>query len=58
MLNVAQSFVITFLTIIFNFINYVKTPLIVGAIAAIIVLAFPAESHAAVIQCNASGFLH
>ncbi len=55
MLNLAQSFALTFVSIILSLINFIKGPvaLIVGVILVVFLLASPAE--AAVIQCNASG---
>ena len=55
MLNLAQSFALTFVSIILSFINFIKGPvlLVVGVILVVFLLASPAE--AAVIQCNVSG---
>lgn len=55
MLNLAQSFALTFVSIILSFINFIKGPvlLVVGVILIVFLLASPAE--AAVIQCNVSG---
>ena len=52
MLNVAQSFVITFVSIILSFVNFIRGPiaLVVGVALTVFLLASPAE--AAVIQCN------
>ena len=54
MLNVAQSFVLTFLSIILSFISFLRGPiaLVVGVALTVFLLASPAE--AAVIQCNVS----
>ena len=55
MLNLAQSFALTFVSIILSFINFIKGPvaLVVGVALVVFLLASPAE--AAVIQCNVSG---
>ena len=55
MLNLAQSFVTTFISVILSFISFVRGPvaLVVGVILIVFLLASPAE--AAVIQCNVSG---
>ena len=55
MLNLAQSFALTFVSIILSFNNFIKGPvlLVVGVILIVFLLASPAE--AAVIQCNVSG---
>lgn len=55
MLNLAQSFALTFVSIILSLINFIKGPvaLVVGVALIVYLLASPAE--AAVIQCNASG---
>ena len=55
MLNLAQSFELTFVSIILSFINFIKGPvaLVVGVALVVFLLASPAE--AAVIQCNVSG---
>lgn len=52
MLNVAQSFVLTFVSIILAALNFIKGPiaLVFGVITVVAVLASPAE--AAKIQCN------
>ena len=54
MLNVAQSFVLTFVSIILSFVNFIRGPiaLVVGVALTVFLLASPAE--AAVIQCNVS----
>ena len=54
MLNLAQSFVTTMLSVIFGFLSYLKGPvLLVGGIAMLVlVLASPAE--AAVLKCAVS----
>ena len=54
MLNLAQSLVVTFISVLISFISYIKGPalLVVGAILVVFLLASPAE--AAVIQCNIS----
>ena len=54
MLNVAQSFVLTFVSIILSFISFLRGPiaLVVGVALTVFLLASPAE--AAVIQCNVS----
>ena len=54
MLNLTQSFVVTFISVLVSFISYIKGPvlLVVGAILVVFLLASPAE--AAVIQCNIS----
>ena len=55
MLNLTQSFALTFINVIFAALNYIKGPvlLVVGVILVVFLLASPAE--AAVIQCNISG---
>ena len=55
MLNLTQSFALTFINVIFAALNYIKGPvaLVVGVALAVFLLASPAE--AAVIQCNVSG---
>ena len=55
MLNLTQSFALTFINVIFAALNYIKGPvlLVVGVILVVFLLASPAE--AAVIQCNVSG---
>ena len=56
MKTLALSFVMTMLSLVINTVVYIRTPLVVGAVVACVVLAFPATAvHAAVIQCNASG---
>ena len=55
MLNLIVSFVVSFITIVWGAISYLKGPLVVGAVIGCVILAFPATSHAAVIQCNISG---
>lgn len=54
MLNLAQSFALTFINVILSFISFIKGPvaLIMGVILIVFLLASPAE--AAVIQCNAT----
>lgn len=54
MLNLAQSFMSTFISVIFSFLNLIKGPvaLVFGVILVVFMLASPAE--AAMIQCNAS----
>ena len=54
MLNVAQSFISTFVQIILSFISFLRGPiaLVVGVALTVFLLASPAE--AAVIQCNVS----
>ena len=54
MLNLATSFVSTFVQVILSFVSLIRGPvlLVVGVITTVIMLASPAE--AAVIQCNAS----
>lgn len=54
MLNLAQSFVVTFVQVILSFLSFIKGPvlLVVGVILVLFLLASPAE--AAVIQCNVS----
>ena len=54
MLNLALSFVASFVTIIWGAISYLKGPLVIGGIVGAIILAF-SPAHAAVIQCNVSG---
>ena len=54
MLNLIASVVATFVSVIWGAILYLKGPVAAGAIVACIVLAFPAESYAAVIQCNST----
>ena len=51
MLNLAQSFVTTMLSVIFGFLSFLKGPvlLVLGVIAIVIVLSSPAE--AATIKC-------
>ena len=55
MKTLALSFVMTMLSLVINTVVYIRIPLVVGAIVLAIVMAFPATSYAAVIQCNASG---
>ncbi len=45
----------TVISLVINTLVYIRTPIVVGAIVLAIVMAFPATSYAAVIQCNASG---
>ena len=54
MLNLAQSFISTFISIVLSFVNFIKGPvaLVVGVTLVVFLLASPAE--AAVIQCNVS----
>lgn len=54
MLNVAQSFISTFVAVLLSFVSFLRGPVlfIAGVITVVIMLASPAE--AAVIQCNIS----
>ena len=54
MLNVAQSFISTFVAVLLSFVSFLRGPVlfIAGVITVVIMLASPAE--AAVIQCNVS----
>lgn len=54
MLNLALSFVNTFLSVVLSFLSFLKGPvlLILGVIAVVIVLSSPAE--AAIIKCAVS----
>ena len=54
MLNVIASIIVSTITLILKAAYAVKGPLVIGAIVAGIILAFPATSYAAVIQCNVS----
>ena len=54
MKTLALSFVMTMLSLVIKTIGYIRTPIVIGAIVLAIVMAFPATSYAAVIQCNAS----
>ena len=54
MLNLIASVVMTVISLVINTLVYIRTPIVVGAIVLAIVMAFPATSYAAVIQCNAS----
>ena len=54
MLNLAQSFVTTMLSVIFGFLSYLKGPvLLVGGIA-ILILALSSPAEAAIIKCAVS----
>ena len=55
MLNLTQSFALTFINLVLSFISFLKGPvaLVVGVALVVFLLASPAE--AAVIQCNVSG---
>ena len=54
MLNLAQSFVTTMLSVIFGFFSYLKGPvLLVGGIA-ILILALSSPAEAAIIKCAVS----
>ena len=44
----------TVISLVINTLVYIRTPIVVGAIVLAIVMAFPATSYAAVIQCNVS----
>ena len=52
MLNLIASVVMTVISLVINTLVYIRTPIVVGAIVLAIVMAFPATSYAAVIQCN------
>ena len=54
MLNLIASVVMTVISLVINTLVYIRTPIVVGAIVLAIVMAFPATSYAAVIQCNVS----
>ena len=51
MLNLIASVLVTFTSIIWGAISYLKGPLVVGLIVGAIILAF-SPAHAAEIQCN------
>ena len=55
MLNLAQSFALTLISLFVSIIDFIKGPvlLVLGVILIVFLLASPAE--AAVIQCNVSG---
>ena len=54
MLNLAQSFVTTMLSVIFGFLSYLKGPvLLVGGIA-ILIIALSSPAEAAIIKCAVS----
>ena len=51
MLNLIASVLVTFTSVIWGAISYLKGPLVVGLIVGGIILSFN-PAHAAVIQCN------
>ena len=51
MLNLIASVLVTFISVIWGAISYLKGPLVVGLIVGGIILSFN-PAHAAVIQCN------
>lgn len=58
MLNLIKSFIITFVSVIFNIVSFMKGPLLVGLIVGASILAFAGETNAAEVyapyQCNVS----
>lgn len=54
MLNVIASIIVNTIALILKAAYAIKGPLAIGAVVAGIILAFPAESYAATIQCNAT----
>lgn len=58
MLNLIKSFIITFITVIFSVVNFMKGPLLIGLIVGASILAFAGETNASEVyapyQCNVS----
>lgn len=58
MLNLIKSFIITFVSVIFNIVSFMKGPLLIGLIVGASILAFAGEVGASEIyapyQCNVS----
>ena len=55
MLNLTQSFVQTFISIVLSFVSFVRGPVALVLGIALIVLTLSSPTEAAVIQCNVSG---
>lgn len=51
MLNLIASVLVTFISVIWGAISYLKGPLTIGVIVGAVILSFN-PAHAAVIQCN------
>ena len=54
MLNLAQSFVTTMLSVIFGFLSYLKGPILVIISIATLVLVLSSPAEAAIIKCAVS----
>ena len=54
MLNLAQSFVTTMLSVIFGFLSFLKGPILTVAGIAILILALSSPAEAAIIKCAVS----